>query len=72
MLTQNNSSYSTQAFTPELNVLLTSVFLNDTSGKQNDNEVETFINYSPHADVHVCHSRIAEDKISLPTRPAFP
>ena len=28
-ITQDNSSYSTQAFTPELNVLLTSVFLND-------------------------------------------
>ena len=57
MLTQDNSSYSTQAFTPKLN--------------QNDIEVETCINYSPHADVHVCQRGIAEVKISLPTRPAF-
>ena len=71
MLTQDNSSYSTQAFTPELNVLLTSNFRTITSGRQNNNEVETCINYSPHADVHVCHRGIAEVIISLPTRPAF-
>ena len=46
MLTQENSSYSTQAVTPERNVFLTSVFLNDyitCSAKQTDNEVETCI-----------------------------